>query len=428
MRDQFWSPTDADLELGEPLLWAHTIHIRADSLTEPPDMKRLTPLDQDPYRLAYWMAVVDLCQMSDSRSKQVLKLLKEAKHSMKVTFLHCTSDEHAEKRKWRLANNEQTAAVNATLRGWKRVVGVQQVAAQLKAWSQQNSAEAVSAWLQGEKVAISPKVIRQMGVVHARIVAADLEPLLEAFEDRFGVDHLFSKLSNLDAACSGTRVDKNPGLQSALLKWVMEDIFRGMVSKVIPSEINRDAVASQVKSSLLARRIVVYLSTKLKIPAPPDQQPNSTSPTPPFQSQQTVWLNFLSHKRFDDSRLGCPSSDHTWCMELLPFQREALSFFKQLLMPCALVRDVLQKSIDKEAFISAEEALQLPHWMDLMCLSKLLEARDSDLIQAGLMQPPSTVPAQVELAVASEEVAATTIHDHLDELIEVEFLVGLLVG
>ena len=115
-------------------------------------------------------------------------------------------------------------------------------------------------------------------------------------------------------------------------------------------------------------------------------------------------------------------------MELLPFQREALVFFKQLLMPCALVRDVLQKLVDQEAFISAEEPLQLPHWADLMCLSKLLEARDSDLIQAGLMQPPSTVPAQVELAVASEEVAATTIHDHLDELIEVEFLVGLLVG
>jgi hypothetical protein len=411
MRDQFWSPTDADLAQGEPLLWTHHIHVRADSLTEPPDMKRLTPLDQDPYRLAYWMAVVDLCRMTDSRSKQVLKLLKEAKHSMKITFLHCTSDEHAEKRKWRLANSEQTAAMNATLRGWKRVVGVQQVAAQLKAWSQQNSAEAVSAWLQGEKVSISPKVVRQMGIVHARIIAADLEPLLEAFEDQFGVDHLFSKLTNLEAACSGTRVDKNPGLQSALLKWVMEDIFRAMQAKVIPSEINRDAVASQVKMSLLARRIVVYLSTKLKIPSPEDQQPNAPS-SPPFQSQQTVWLNFLSHKRFDDSRLGCPSSDHTWCMELLPFQREALVFFKQLLMPCALVRDVLQKSVDKEAFISAEEALQLPHWADLMCLSKLLEARDSDLVQCGLVQPPSTSPMHVDLAVASEDVAATTSIDH----------------
>jgi hypothetical protein len=389
-------------------------------------MKRLTPLDQDPYRLAYWMAIVDLCQMSDSRSKQVLKLLKEAKHSMKVTFLHCTSDEHAEKRKWRLANNEQTAAVNATLRGWKRVVGVQQVAAQLKAWSQQNSAEAVSAWLQGEKVSISPKVIRQMGVVHARIVASDLEPLLEEFEDKFGVDHLFSKLSNLDAACSGTRVDKNPGLQSALLKWVMEDIFRAMEAKIIPNEINRDGVASQVKISLLARRIVVYLSTKLKLPAPQDQQPNATSP--PFQSQQTVWLNFLSHKRFDDSRLGCPSSDNTWCMELLPFQREALVFFKQLLVPCALVRDALQKSIDKEAFISAEEALQLPHWIDLMCLNKLLEARDNDLVQCGLMQPPSTVPAHVELEVASEVVATTISVDQSDAQIEVESLACLLLA
>lgn len=385
MAEQFWTPTDADLDAKLPLNWSFPIHVRTHSLTEAPDLTALQPLDQDHYRLSYWYAVQEKSQATDEKSKAILALLKAARQCMKVTFLFCSSDEHAEQRKWRLANAEQTSAAHACLRGWKRIVGIVYVGRSLQAWSKDANPEAISSWLQAEKVSVSAKVIRQMQLVHNRISAASLEFIMEDMENLSGVDHLLSRLTNLDLLCNLTKIDKNPGLQAALLRYVFEDIKRSIASRVLHADANRETVVQFARSSLLSRRMVLYLSAKFKVP---EDLVTSSDSTPDlaakFRTAHTVWQNFATHERLDASGLTSSTSDLTWCSSLLPFQHEVLPVLKQLLVPNVLVKDALQKSIEKDATVSAEEALQQPHWIELFRLPDLLQAMDRDIKQQAV--------------------------------------------
>ena len=386
-------PTDADLQNKVPLNWAYPVHIRAHSFSEPPNLKDLQPLDQDAYRLAYWKAVSDLSEASDEKSVAIFRLLKTACPCMKVVFQYCSSDEHAEKRKWRLSNQDQVAAGNATLRGWKRIQGITLIAKQLSAWSLDASAEAVSKWLAAEKIPVSAKVIRSMQNVQSRVQAASLELLLDEMEDISGVDHCLSKLSNLEQICSMTKVEKNPGLQSSLLQFVAEDIKRATAAKILSPDVNRDSVGQLAKGSLLARRIIFYLTSKLKAPATSGpSQPGAAELEASSRTPASVFQNFTSHSRLDASGLCSGTSDLTWCSSLLPFQHQAISIFKQLLMPNILTKEALMKSVEKDPMVSAEEVLQQPHWQELIPLAALMNAREQDLVQHGLL--PNPLPQQ----------------------------------
>lgn len=61
--------------------------------------------------------------------------LKRAASSMKVTFVFCRSEEEVERRKWQLSSKVSVLNETQVLPGWKRVLGIVQVARQLCAWS-----------------------------------------------------------------------------------------------------------------------------------------------------------------------------------------------------------------------------------------------------------------------------------------------------
>jgi hypothetical protein len=54
---------------------------------------------------------------------------------MKVTFVYCRSQEEIERRKWQLSSRVSVLNETQALRGWKRLLGIVQVAQQLSAWS-----------------------------------------------------------------------------------------------------------------------------------------------------------------------------------------------------------------------------------------------------------------------------------------------------
>ena len=398
MQQQFWNPTDADLESGESLSWEMPIHIRAVSLTEPPDAKAMYPLDNDAYRLSFWVAVSEAVHGSDERSKKVLALLRSAATCVKVTFLLCTSDEHAEKRKWRLAQKDQTAAENATLRGWKRLLGVASVAQQLKVWSPADAtADGVSKWFAAEKVQFSTKVVRQILLVHSRMTAIDVEPIMEELESASGVDHILSKLSILDGICQMTKMD-NALLQNALLTWICQDLKGAILSKQLAADSNRETVLQHARAALLGRRIVWYLCSKLKLPAP------TATPEDPTELRKHSFLQlFTSHDKFVQSGLGTSTGDLTWCATLFSFQQEAIAVLKQFLMPVSLIRETLVQCVVQDPLLSAEVALQQPAWVEIVNLPKMLEARREELIRAGILQAENSIPS----GPAAAEVAAT---------------------
>ena len=69
-----------------------------------------------------------------------------AVRSMKVCFVFCENEESAERRKWELTARLDVNSEQAVLRGWKRLLGVVQLKAQLGAWCKACSDEDVACW------------------------------------------------------------------------------------------------------------------------------------------------------------------------------------------------------------------------------------------------------------------------------------------
>ena len=337
---------------------------------------------------------------SDARSKKLQAAFKCAVSSMKVTYLHCSPDQHAEQRKWRLTQKDQTVAENATLQGWKRLVGVASVAQMLKAWHLDATPDGISKWFAAEKVVFSPKVVRQILMVHERVSALHVESLLDDLESACGIDHALSKLTVLDGLCQMTRVDSNPGLTNSLLKWVMCDLKEALMSRLLRSDANRETVLLNAKAGLLGRRIVVYLSAKLRLPKLPEPVPGIAADHPSV----TYLSLFASHEKFHSSGLATSDGDLTWCSKLYAFQREAVTLLKQFLMPVALVRDALLTSVAEDGLMSAEVAMQQPAWIEIVNLPKLLEDRKAELTAAGLLQAEDAVPLPGQVLAAAEPV------------------------
>ena len=408
MKTQFWQMSDEDLaDDGFVLQWTDVIHLRANSCGEPPEF--FHPLDQDPLRLAFWVAVVEACTepAEDEKTKAMLQRLLDAAARMKVTFVFCKSDEHAEQLKWRLSSGSQLAAAHAVLRGWKRLLGVAAVSDQLKVWSSDASPEGVSRWLAREKITLPPKQVQKILSVCARMSAAEANILMDALEDAFGVDHCLSKITALEQICSLTRVEKNTGLQNSLVRWVLEDLVRSMLSRSLTSDATTQSLATHAKGAMLARRIVMYLVHKLKLPAREGDAP----PTPPYKCSVTCFMNFSSHKRFDESGLCSDASDRTWFSDLHPYQLDAMSILQMFMVPNPMVHEALADSIQQNAMISAEEALQHPRWSELVGLPELLKSREATLKK--IEAPALTHPAVAALAASDDDVllAAATIKD-----------------
>jgi hypothetical protein len=417
MQEQFWSPTAADISNSVPLLWRQTVHYRASSLTEAPEKAQMQPLDQDPLRLSFWVAVIYACNRSDDEAKHLLGMLKAAAASMRITFQFCASDEQCEQRKWRLSNSEQFAAAHATLRGWKRIVGIATVGLQLKMWSLDSSPDAVSKWFLNEKIVMSAKVVRQTQGVYNRMVAIDCNDFMEQLEDAVGIDHCLSKVTVLEAMCTMTKLDKNVGLQNSLLRWVCDDISQALMAQCLPVDLNREAAVSHARASLLGRRVVFYLISKLRAPGQDDSE-GATRAQPPFTTRETCHLIFYSHKRFEDSKIGLAHADHTWQSALLPYQLEMLTVLKQFMLPNPLIREALYKTTQQNPMISAEETLQQAPWLELVNLPRLLELRQSDLVAAGLVAAglvQQAQPVDGESAAASAADQSSSVPPSLHE-------------
>jgi hypothetical protein len=419
MKAQFWEMSEEDLADGSFVLqWTDVVHVRANSFAEPPES--FQPLDQDPLRLAFWIAVVEACAgpAGDEKTKAVLQHLQNAAARMKVTFVFCKSDEHAEQLKWRLSSGSQFAAAHAVLRGWKRLLGVAAVCDQLKVWSGDASPDGVSRWLAREKITMPPKLVQKILSVCARMSAVDASGCMDLLEDEFGVDHGLSKITPLEHICSLTRVDKNPGLQNALLRWVLEDLVRSMISRALPSDATSQSLVTHARGAMLARRIVMYLVHKLKLPAR-----EGDAPTPPYQCSHTCFLNFSNHKRFDESGLNSDVSDRTWFSDLLPYQLDAVPVLQMFMVPNAVVHEALADSIQQNPMISAEEALQHPRWSELVGLQELLKSREAALkkIDAAALIPVEAAPAAA-VNDSSESLKGETADDnpYKEEMPEVE--------
>lgn len=408
MKDQFWQPTDTDLQGGEPLVWHHSISVRASSLTDVPDLSQLQPLDGDHYRLSFWVAVIEACQSTDNRAQLLLPMLRTAASAMKVTFLFCKDDQQAEQRKWRLSQADETASQNATLRGWKRVVGIVSLAQQLQLWSMDSTPDAVSKWLASQKVLVSAKVVRSMQSVHSRLTAVQADDVMEELENKCGSDHALSKPSVLEVLCQLTKIDKNIGLQSSLLRWTLEHLKHCLISKSMSASATREVVAANARAALLGRRMVMYLCTKLKMPTVSAEADVAEQPQQlvSYTTRETYLKSFMSHDRFYQSHLGnSATSDTTWCSDLMPFQQESITVLQQFLNCSPLYLEALLATVQGNPTISAEEALQQPAWTSLVDLPKLLEARQEDLIKFGYA-PKASAPVVASTGAEAAAVAA----------------------
>ena len=68
-----------------------------------------------------------------------------------------------------------------------------------------------------------------MCTVKQRLSDAGLIPLLEEFEMvTRTANHPLAAMVSLDKICTLTRIDKNPGLQSELLSYVVHSIFEDL--------------------------------------------------------------------------------------------------------------------------------------------------------------------------------------------------------
>ena len=344
------------------------IHVVATSMTKP-DLKNLETLDGDAYRLSYWLAVLKALGVTGQEDSGLLSHLKRAAHSMKVTFVYCRSQEETERRKWQLSSRVSVLNETQVLRGWKRALGIVQVSKQLASWSLPATDADVAKWLGQENVRVSAAVVKTCKEIVSRVGSAGLEHVWEEMENVGGVDHPLSKSSTVEKLCHLTKMDRNVPLQNSLLSWVVHTICESMKAKIIASDESREEILLYAKASLLARRIILYVSGKLRAPGKADQQ-NLKTP-------EGFYLNFLSHDAYKKSELGSVAADMTWLGKLFGWQLESLPAMKSLIMPPLPFWAALRSSVEKNSQIAAEVALQDQCWRDLVDLSGLLEQKEN---------------------------------------------------
>ena len=100
-----------------------------------PKPMQMEPLSLDTYRLSYWYSVCQAVGFEAMPNAGLLKRLQVALNSMKVTFVLCGSAEDAEKRRWEYSSSLQALAEARVLRGWKKILGIVSLKANLKGWA-----------------------------------------------------------------------------------------------------------------------------------------------------------------------------------------------------------------------------------------------------------------------------------------------------
>lgn len=100
------------------------------------------------------------------------------------------------------------------------------------------------------------------------------------------------------------------------------------------------------------------------------------SPSDP-KSVKGFGSNFSSHLSYIKAGLASSAcSDLTWMANLHAYQRDSLPVFRILMEPSLATVSLLQQSVEKDATIPAELALQQPRWKSLLDLDSLMEAKE----------------------------------------------------
>ena len=226
----------------------------------------------------------------------------------------------------------------------------------------------VSKWLAEQGVDVPPSQIKTMTTVYERVTAAGLEAIMEKLDNSVGQDHPLSMVSALDKIMAMTKINGNATLSNSLLTWIFYDSYFCLESGWLDKDVKRDEIIAFCKASLLGRRIVFYLISKLKTT---DTDLKGEMP----KSRAGFLWHFLSFENFlkGDFHDG---ADQTWLAELWPFQRESLYTFKMIFSGNASVRDSLLKTTAKDPNISAEQALQLECFSKDINLQHLLDVKE----------------------------------------------------
>ncbi|CAE7401912.1 unnamed protein product [Symbiodinium sp. CCMP2592] len=390
-----------------PLLWQEVIYVAVFSKKSKPDV--LAPLNQDVARLAFW------CQVATAVKEGWQDELETAMMSMKVCFKYCMSEESAESEKWRLAGRLDVLSDHAVLRGWRRIVAIVGIKSNLESWSRDSSDASVSAWLAQQKVQVSAEVVKTMGIIRARFQSAGLDDFMESIEAELMQDNPLTGIAVLEKICAFTKADKTDSktdqtLNNALLTWVVHDLKAAAQNKCITSADNKGKIFQYARCSLLNRRILYYVISKLRISKKEFKKLNSSSisegdsNTSAHRSVVSFFNNFVSHKAFQDSELNKYVSDKTWLSKVMGFQRQAIECMRLFLDPSPALFTALLNAVEKDPNISAEQCLQDPAWVKLVNLQELMAARQSELEQ--LAAPITPIPPAPPAVIQDEAAAA----------------------
>lgn len=217
-----------------------------------------------------------------------------------------------------------------------------------------------------------------MVLVRKRVAEASLDNFMNEMEEQYGLDHLLSKYSTIEKLCQLTNVKTDAKLSNALLAYVMHDIRERMKNFVLSNSDTKQAVLGSAKGSLLSRRILFYLISKLRLSrADIKGCPDDLGVAADLESPAGFFLNFLSHTAYHGSGLATFASDKTWLSRLLPYQRDSLQSLRLLLEPSPAMCKLLEDAVEKNQHISAEEVLEQPQWDEELSFKKLLLAKES---------------------------------------------------
>ena len=224
---------------------------------------------------------------------------------------------------------------------------------------------------------ITKETVTSMVTVRKRVADAGMDDLMRDMEERWTAEHPLSKVSALEGLCKMTKT--NPQLQNGLLAFVMEDIAEAVNNRVLSKTENAKQVLAHARGSLLARRVLYYLVSKLRLTKADAKSIDKNSPGLGSASDSRTPLgfynNFLSHKDFRASELSAIISDKRWLSGLLNYQRESLESMRILLEPNQKVCQMLLDVTDKNPRIAAEELLQRQEWDGLLRYSDLMAMR-----------------------------------------------------
>ena len=213
--------------------------------------------------------------------------------------------------------------------------------------------------------------------VRRRVAEAGLDNFMNEMEEQHGIDHLLSKHSTIEKLCQLTNVKTDAKLSNALLAYAMHDVRERMKNFVLSNSDTKQAVLASAKGSLLSRRILFYLISKLRLTRSDIKGcPEDLGLAADLHSPAGFFSNFLSHTAYHDSGLTTLASDKTWLSQLLPYQRDSLQSLRLLLEPSPAMCKLLEDAIEKNQHISAEEVLQQPQWDQELSLQKLVLAKE----------------------------------------------------